>query len=108
MSRRNSKLTGLAASLPLAIKTGKYDVGFRRSIMNIIQKKAKVVVIAGNYPVVKRKQLEYYCVLAGGIPIRFYEGSNNALANLCELPYRAGVISILDGGESDIINEKSN
>ncbi|EQB61272.1 60s ribosomal protein l30 [Vairimorpha apis BRL 01] len=97
MSRRYSKAVGLAASLPLVIKTGKYEMGFR----------TKCIVVASSLPAVKRKQLEYYCVLAGGIPMKFYEGSNNALSNMCELKYRTGVLSILHEGESDILTEKS-
>lgn len=107
MSRRYSKAVGLAASLPLVIKTGKYEMGFRSALMNIIRKKAKCIVVAASLPAVKRKQLEYYCVLAGGIPMKFYEGSNNALSNMCELKYRTGVLSVLHEGESDILIEKS-
>jgi large subunit ribosomal protein L30e len=108
MSRRYSKAVGLAASLPLVVKTGKYEIGFRSAIKNVINKQAKCVIVSSSLPAVKRKQLEYYCVLAGGIPLKFFEGTNNALANMCELKYRTGVMSILHEGESDILLEKSN
>ncbi|WUR05056.1 ribosomal protein eL30 [Vairimorpha necatrix] len=108
MSRRYSKAVGLAASLPLVVKTGKYDIGFKSALRNVITKKAKCIVVSSSLPSVKRKQLEYYCVLAGGIPLKFYEGTNNALANLCELKYRTGVMSVLHEGESDLLTEKIN
>ena len=108
MSRRYSKAVGLAASLSLVVKTGKYNIGFRSALKNIINKKAKCVIVSSSLPAVKRKQLEYYCVLAGGIPLKFYEGTNNALANLCELKYRTGVMTVLNVGESDLLTEKIN
>lgn len=94
---------GISSQLPLAMRTGKYVVGFNQSIENICQKSAKCVIVASNIPEDMRRQLEYYCVLASNIPMKFYEGSNNELSVLAGLKFRTSVITILDQGEADLV-----
>lgn len=102
------KTTGLNVQLPLALRTGKYIAGFKKSIKSIVEKRSKCVIIASNIPVHQRKQLEYYCLLGGKIPIKFYEGSNNELAIIGGLKFRTSVISVLDQGESDLVVEAAS
>lgn len=106
MSKRVHKQAGINAKLPLALRTGKYLVGFKKTLKSVINKQAKCVVVAANLPKLMRAKLEYYCVLANKIPMKFYEGTNNDLAILSGLKFRASVISILDQGEADLIENK--
>lgn len=103
MSKRVNKQAGLSVQLPLALRTGKYVVGFNKVMSSIIHKRAKCVVVAANLPKTMRTRLQYYCVLANHTPIKFYEGSNNDLATLSGFNFRASVISILDQGEAELV-----
>lgn len=103
MSKKSTKLTGISSQLPLAMRTGKYVVGFDQALRSVVNKTAKCLIFASNLPEHMRGQLEYYCVLANKIPIKFYEGSNNELSVLAGLKFRTSVISILDQGESDLV-----
>lgn len=108
MARRQNKGDKIATALPLAIKTGKYIIGFNKVVKSVIMKQVKCLVISSNFPSNKRKLLEYYSVLAGGIPIVFHEANNNELGNIIEKGHRIGCISILDQGEADLIPVKEN
>lgn len=108
MSRRQSKGDSMSVALPLAIRTGKYIIGFKRAIKSVIKKQTKCLIVSSNFPSTKRKQLEYYSVLAGGIPIIFHEANNTELGSIIEKGYRIGCISILDQGEADLIPVKEN
>ena len=103
MSKKVSKLSGFSVQLPLAIRTGKYIVGFNKVLMSIMKKQSKYVIITANLPKMMRNRIEYYCVLANNIPVKFYEGTNNELSALCGLRCRASVISVLDQGEAELI-----
>lgn len=104
MSRKVNKQTGLSAQLPLAMRTGKYLVGYNKVIDSVIRHTAKCVVVASNLPKMMRSRLEYYCVLSNRTPIKFYEGNNNELSALVGLKCRASVISILDQGEAELVS----
>ena len=108
MSKKIHNQSALATQLPLALKTGKYVIGYKQAIENVVEKKAKCLVIAKTLPKLMRNRLEYYSVLADSIPLKFYEGSNNELAMMCGLKYRASVICILDQGEAELVDMKDN
>jgi len=103
MATKNAKQTGISSQLSLALKTGKYSVGYNQALKNVINKRTKCLIIASNFSKVKRSQLEYYCALANNIPVKYYEGNNRELSILSKLKFRTSVISILDQGESDLV-----
>lgn len=103
MSKRANKQAGLSTQLPLALRTGRYVVGYNRAIDSIVHMRSKCIIVASNCPKMMRSRLEYYCVLANHVPVKFYEGNNNDLMVLSGLKHRASVISILDQGEAEII-----
>lgn len=102
MAKSETKI-GISTQLPLAMRTGKYVVGFNQSLENVYKKSAKCVIVASNIPEDMRRQLEYYCVLANNIPMKFYEGGNNELSVLAGLKFRTSVITFLDQGEAELI-----
>lgn len=106
MSKKITKQTGIGSQLPLAMRTGKYVAGFKKTLLSIIKNKAQCVIVAGNMPEDMRRLLEYYCVLSNNTPIKFYEGSNNELSVIAGLKFRTSVISVLDQGESDLVEVK--
>ncbi|KAI5180445.1 large subunit ribosomal protein L30e [Nematocida sp. AWRm80] len=107
MSKKvKNNVSTVTSQLPLMIKTGKYYVGFRQTILSLINESCKYIILSKNYPVVKRMQIEYYATLAGKVPVYIFDGTNRDLANVCGAEFRMGVISILDDGEAEIISMK--
>lgn len=103
MSKRANKQAGLSAQLPLALRTGKYVIGYNKVIDSVVHMRSRCIIVASNCPKTMRARLEYYCVLANHTPIKFYEGNNNDLMILSGTKHRTSVISILDQGEAEII-----
>lgn len=104
MSRKTKKATkNISSQLPLAIKTGRYHIGFKQALSSLIHQTSKYLIITKNYPALKRMQLEYYAVLGGKVPVYMFDGTNKDLANVCGSEFRMGVISIIDEGEADLI-----
>ncbi|KAH9411335.1 putative ribosomal protein [Ordospora pajunii] len=98
----------VTSELLLAMKSGKYVAGFKSTLESVINRQAKCLVISSNFPATKKKQLEYYSVLAGGLPIIFHTANNNELGSITERGHRLGCISILDQGEADLIPAKED
>ncbi|KAL0265647.1 UNVERIFIED_CONTAM: hypothetical protein PYX00_011361 [Menopon gallinae] len=103
MSKKRNVTEGLSFKLPLAMKTGVYKIGYKSALKLLQASKTRYIVVASNFPSVKRKLLEYYAVLSQNVPITIFKGSNNELAKVCGHNYRIGVISILDDGEAGLI-----
>ncbi|AFN83086.1 60S ribosomal protein L30 [Encephalitozoon romaleae SJ-2008] len=103
MSGKSNKGDNVTSALLLAMRTGECIVGFKQAIKSVIMKRAKCLVISSNFPSTKRKQLEYYSVLAGGLPIIFHNANNEELGNITERGHRLGCISIIDQGEAELI-----
>lgn len=106
MSKKKVQKTGLVSQLPLAIKTGKYTVGFEQAIKSLITKQAKTIILSNNVPEHMRRKIEYYCVLSKNTPIEFFTGNSNDLNTLSGVGKRCCVISILDQGEADFTEVK--
>ncbi|KAK1347286.1 ribosomal protein L30 [Hamiltosporidium tvaerminnensis] len=103
MARKKKIVEGIATKLPLAIKTGKYTLGYKSALLSLLNQTAKILVIASNFPSTKRRLLEYYAMLADNTPICIYDGNNNELAKTCDKGFRIGVVSVLDVGEADML-----
>jgi large subunit ribosomal protein L30e len=88
--------------LALAIKSGKYTLGYKSTVKSLRQGKAKLVIIAGNTPPLRKSELEYYAMLAK-VTVHHFQGGNNELGTACGKLFRVGVLTILDAGDSDIL-----
>ncbi|KAJ3065462.1 60S ribosomal protein L30 [Podochytrium sp. JEL0797] len=88
--------------LALVMKSGKYTLGYKSTLKNIRNGKAKLLLIAGNCPPLRKSELEYYAMLSK-TAVHHYTGNNIDLGTACGKYFRVGVISIIDGGDSDII-----
>lgn len=86
----------------LVIKSGKYTLGYRSVVKSLRTGKAKLVIIAGNTPVLRKSELEYYAMLSK-TQVYYFQGGNNELGTVCGKLFRVGVLSILDAGDSDIL-----
>lgn len=77
-----------------------------RSGTETIAPAAKLVLISGNTPPLRRSELEYYAMLSK-TPVHLYQGSNVALGTAAGRLFRVGVLSIEDAGDSDLLSISS-
>merc|ERR1712044_96613 len=56
--------SSINSRLQLVIKSGKYNLGYRETIRQLRQGKAKLVILADNTPQLRRSEIEYYAMLA--------------------------------------------
>merc|ERR1719453_2108623 len=109
-SKKSKKVNeSINSCLQLVIKSGKYCLGYKTTLKSLRKGKAKLVIISDNIPYLRRTEIEYYAML-GRVGIHHYEGSNNDLGTACGKFFQAGCLSIIDSGDSDIVNshEKKN
>lgn len=88
--------------MSLVIKSGKYTLGYKSTIKALRQGKAKLVIIAGNTPRLRKSELEYYALLSK-TTVHHFQGGNNELGTACGKLFRVGVLAIIDAGDSDIL-----
>merc|ERR1712044_132509 len=104
MVSKKSKKDGssINSRLALVIKSGKYNLGYRETIKQLRQGKAKLVLLATNTPQLRRSEIEYYAMLAK-TGVHHYNGSNIELGTACGKYFRVGCLTVTDPGDSDII-----
>jgi len=90
------------SQLGLVMKSGKYNLGYKQTLKSLRQGKAKMVIVSGNCPPLRRSELEYYSLLAK-TPIHHFKGSNVELGTTCGKLFRVGVLTVNDPGDSDIL-----
>ncbi|KAG7841279.1 hypothetical protein KL941_005376 [Ogataea angusta] len=91
------------AKLALAMKSGKFTLGYKSVVKSLRQGKAKLIIIAANTPVLRKSELEYYAMLSK-TAIYYFQGGNNELGTACGKLFRVGTLAILDAGDSDILS----
>lgn len=91
------------AKLGLVIKSGKYTLGYKSAVKALRTGKAKLIIIAGNTPVLRKSELEYYAMLSK-TQVYYFQGGNNELGTVCGKLFRVGTLAVLDAGDSDILS----
>lgn len=61
--------------LALVMKSGKVTLGAKSTMKSLRSGKAKLVIIAGNAPPLRKSELEYYAMLAK-TPVHHFSGNN--------------------------------
>merc|ERR1711939_796188 len=93
----------ISARLALVIKSGKYQLGYKSTLKSMRSGKAKLVLVSGNCPPLRRSELEYYAMLSK-TPVHLYSGSTVALGTAAGKLFRVGVMSIESAGDSDLLS----
>ncbi|KAI0226378.1 60S ribosomal protein L30 [Massospora cicadina] len=88
--------------LALVVKSGKYHLGYKSTLKSIREGKSKLIIISSNCPPLRKSEIEYYAMLSK-TGVHHYSGNNIELGTACGKYFRVGVLSITDGGDSDII-----
>ncbi|KAI7862941.1 60S ribosomal protein [Phycomyces blakesleeanus] len=100
-TKKNTDTIG--SRLQLVTKSGKYTLGYKSTLKTLRQGKAKLVIIAGNCPPLRKSEIEYYAMLSK-TGVHHYNGNNIDLGTACGKLFRASVLSITDAGDSDILS----
>lgn len=95
------------SKLSLAIRSGKYTLGFKSTLKALRRGQAKLIIVASNTPQLRKSELSYYAMLSK-THILYFDGTNNDLGTACGKLFRVGVLTIIDAGDSDILAIKEN
>ncbi|CAI7674660.1 cytosolic large ribosomal subunit protein L30 [Penicillium cosmopolitanum] len=104
--KKNKKgADNINARLALVMKSGKVTLGTKSTMKSLRSGKAKLVIIAGNAPPLRKSELEYYAMLAK-TPVHHFAGNNIELGTACGKLFRCSTMAILDAGDSDILADQ--
>ncbi|KAJ1864015.1 60S ribosomal protein L30 [Coemansia sp. RSA 2703] len=84
------------------MKSGKSSLGYKSTLKTLRNGKAKLVIISGNTPPLRKSEIEYYAMLAK-TSVHHFSGNNVDLGTACGKYFRVGTLTILDAGDSDIL-----
>ncbi|EEY14184.1 60S ribosomal protein L30 like [Verticillium longisporum] len=93
------------SKLALVLKSGKVVMGYKSTLKSLRSGKAKLILIAGNTPPLRKSELEYYAMLSKA-PVHHFTGTNIELGTACGKLFRVGVMAITDAGDSDILADQ--
>mmetsp|Transcript_2618 Transcript_2618/g.3654 ORF Transcript_2618/g.3654 Transcript_2618/m.3654 type:complete len:83 (+) Transcript_2618:3-251(+) len=77
-------------------------MGYKQTLKALRTGDAKLIIISNNCPPLRRSELEYYAMLAKA-GVHQFAGDNNLLGTACKKLYRCSVMSVVDAGDSDIL-----
>jgi len=92
--------------LALVMKSGKVTLGYQSTLKQLRSGKAKLVIIAGNTPPLRKSELEYYSMLSK-TQVHHFSGTNIELGTACGKLFRCSTMAVLDAGDSDILSSQS-
>jgi len=99
-----TEIKDLRRHLEVINRTGKLIFGFRQSYLSILHRKSKLVIIAGNCPPKLERELLIACKMTGTPYVKVpYPGTE--LGYMAGKPFSAAAISIIDPGNSTILEE---
>ncbi|MCS7133071.1 MAG: 50S ribosomal protein L30e [Nitrososphaeria archaeon] len=101
---RATEVKDLKRHFEVIARTGKMILGFRQSYLSVINRKAKLVILAGNCPPNLEKEMIVACKMTG-IPCIKVNIPGIELGYMIGRPFSAAVISILDPGSSNILEQ---
>ncbi|KAK7756011.1 60S ribosomal protein L30 [Diatrype stigma] len=106
--KKNKKdANSINSRLALVMKSGKVTLGYKSTLKALRGGKAKLVIIAGNTPPLRKSELEYYSMLSKA-PVHHFGGTNIELGTACGKLFRTSTLAILDAGDSDILADQQS
>ena len=92
---QKKSIDSINSRLALVMKSGKFTLGYKSTVKTLRQGKAKLILIAGNCPPLRKSELEYYAMLSK-TGVHHYTGNNIDLGTACGKYFRVGCLSIID------------
>ncbi len=96
-------MSSLDHELRMALKTGKFHLGSKSAIRELLRGRAKLIILSSNCPEHYREWIEEYAKLAG-IPVLRHRKDSVDLGILCGKPFPVSAIVINEPGDSKILN----
>merc|ERR1712244_204769 len=90
--KQKKAVESINSRLALVMKSGKYSLGYRKTLETLRQGKAKLVIIANNTPPLRKSEIEYYAMLAK-TGVHHYTGNNIELGTACGKYFRLHTIN---------------
>ncbi|KAI1657315.1 cytosolic large ribosomal subunit protein L30 [Daldinia decipiens] len=104
--KKNKKdANSINSRLALVMKSGKVTLGYKSTLKSLRSGKAKLVIISGNTPPLRKSELEYYSMLSKA-PVHHFSGTNIELGTACGKLFRCSTMAIIDAGDSDILSDQ--
>ncbi|KAF2834843.1 L30e-like protein [Patellaria atrata CBS 101060] len=104
--KKTKTADSINSRLALVMKSGKVVLGYKSTLKSLRSGKAKLVIIAGNTPALRKSELEYYSMLAK-TSVHHFAGSNIELGTACGKLFRCSTMAIIDAGDSDILSTQA-
>jgi large subunit ribosomal protein L30e len=105
-SKKSKKnVESMNSRLKLVMKSGKAILGYKSGLKGLRTGKSKMVLIASNCPPLRKSEVEYLAMLAK-VQVHHYSGDNTDLGTACGKMFNCSVVSIIDGGDSDILTKQ--
>lgn len=89
-------------ALRSATQTGTVILGLNETLRHILEKKAKLVIIATNAPEAAVAQVNAAAEKTK-VPVYKYAGKNTELGPACGKPYSVAVLTVVEAGDSDVL-----
>ncbi|KAK9728711.1 60S ribosomal protein, partial [Basidiobolus meristosporus CBS 931.73] len=102
IKKSKKSVESINSRLALVMKSGKSTLGYKSTLKAIRNGKAKLIILSGNCPPLRKSEIEYYAMLSK-TGVHHYNGNNIELGTACGKYFRVGVLSITDAGDSDIL-----
>ena len=102
---QKKNVESMNSRLKLVMKSGKAILGYKSGLKALRTGKSKMVLISSNCPPLRKSEVEYLAMLAK-TQVHHYSGDNTELGTACGKMFNCSVVSIIDGGDSDILSSK--
>ena len=101
-NEQKKNVESMNSRLKLVMKSGKAILGYKSGLKGLRTGKSKMVLIASNCPPLRKSEVEYLAMLAK-VQVHHYSGDNTDLGTACGKMFNCSVVTIIDGGDSDIL-----
>ncbi|MGB9577242.1 MAG: 50S ribosomal protein L30e [Candidatus Micrarchaeia archaeon] len=92
----------LNKSIRMTVDSGKVFLGTDKALKAALNGSAKLIIVSRNCPAQKKQDIEYFS-RSSKVPVLQYEGTSNELGTVCGKPFPISAISVLEPGNSDIL-----
>jgi len=92
----------LNRSIRIAVDTGKVSFGTESAMKSLLNKQAKLVIVAKNTPQNIKDDVYHYAKLSD-IPVLEFPSSSLELGTVCGRPHFIAVLTLHEMGDSDIL-----
>ena len=99
-----AEIKDLRRHLEVIARTGKMIFGFRQSLLSVLHRKSKLIILANNCPPKLERELAIACKMAG-IPYLKVPIPGTELGYMAGKPFSTAVISIINPGNSTLLRE---